>query len=173
MRQEKYFGVTQEEINEGLIKVGIPCPDDCGPSMEWCWARRMSPSYARLENCCTFADGVSFGDIVEFCEQDDSDGGPHEFLKSFVRVVTRGSTQHVVAYATIDESRDKSDRSREIITQRYRELRRYCDAMPNSVRPIAVEGMVPGLACVAFPAHVTDDEAETLIADYQHLVDDE
>lgn len=173
MRREKYYGVTQEQIDQGLIKVGIPCDGSTGPSREWCWAQRLSPSYARLDNCCTFADGVNFGDIVEFREQGDDDGGPHELLKSFVRVVTRGSTQHVVTYATVDESCDKSDRNREVMTKRYRELRQYCDALPSDVRPIAVEGMVAGLACVAFPPQVTDGDAESLMAKYPHLVNDE
>jgi hypothetical protein len=169
MSAETYAGVTQKEIDDGMVKVGIPSDDNA--SREWCWARRVSPTHARLANCCVFRDDVNFGDIVEFEEQPECEGGPHQFLKRFVRVVTRGSTQCEFMYSTDAEARDKSQAMREKLTHRLRTIRTTLDKLPESVRPICFEGLFTGYGCAAFPATVTAQQAEQFVAACPFVLD--
>jgi hypothetical protein len=172
MNAKDAIAINQQAVADGMIKIGIPIGTPPSVSREWCWAQRVAPSYARLENCCVYGEGINFGDIVEFCEQGDEDGGPHEILKRFVRVVTRGSTQRDVLYATIAEARNKSDRTIAKLRRRIVGIRRYCDSLPVEVRPHYVEGLTPGLACIAFPADISDDRVDELLANCPHLIRD-
>ena len=172
MNQEQYAENMRQAVADGMVKVGIPC--EYGPvNREWCWAKRLSSSFAKLDNCCVYRDDVYFGDVVEFCERDNDHGGPHPVMKSFVRVVSRGSTQLPIAYGTAVELADRSDRMRAEFTDRFRTICAFCDAMPIAVRPVCVEGFVAGIAHVAFPATVTIDEARALAAGIPFAVDDD
>lgn len=169
---EELQEINRQAIRDGMVKVGIPCDDVRGPSREWCWAKRVAPSYARLENCCVFAEGVNFGDIVEFREQGQEDGGPHELLKAFVRVVTKGSTQRDIVYATVAEVRNKSDRTIAEMRRRIAGIRRFCNSLPVGVRPSYIEGLTPGLACIAFPAGISDEIVDDVLANCPHVIHD-
>jgi hypothetical protein len=170
MNIEKYAGVTQRAIDDGMVKIGVPA--DSGPiAREWCFAKRISPTHAKLMNCCVHADAVNFGDIVEFREQGDDDGGPHELLKSFVRVVTRGSTQCEFLYSTDDEARDKSPAMQSTLSHRLNRIRAALEELPEDVRPICVEGLFAGFACAAFPVTVTSEQAEAFVAACPFVLD--
>jgi hypothetical protein len=168
MGTEKY-GVTREVLDEGIVKIGIPAAD--GSTMEWCFAKRVSTTHAKLMNCCVFSDAVNFGDIVEYRERGDDYGGPHELLKLFVRVVTRGSTQCEFMYSTDAEARDKSQAMREKLTHRLRTIRSTLDRLPEGVRPICCEGLLTGYGCAAFPATVTAKQAEQFVAACPFVLD--
>lgn len=151
----------QAATNDGMVKVAIP--SSCGGTLEWCWARRISPTHAKLENCCVFCDDVNFGDIVEFAEQPADNGGPHEVLKQFVRVVTRGSMQCEFFYSTDAEAGDDSPEMREKLSHRMRTIRNTLKALPDAVRPICIEGLLTGYGCAAFPITVTPEQAERFV----------
>ncbi len=169
MNVQNHISPAQKAIEDGMVKVGIPADDHQG--REWCWGRRISSTHAKLVNCCVFDANVNFGDVVEFSELNDDCGGPHELLKSFVRVVTRGSTQCEFLYATDDEASDKSDAMKARLADRLRKIRATLEAMPASVRPVAVEGLWTGLGCAAFPPTVTAVEAEQMVAACPFVVD--
>lgn len=164
MDDKEYASIARQAVADGMVKIGIPIDEEVGPSLEWCWAKRVSATHAKLDNCCMFSDVVGFGDIVEFRELDDADGGPHELLKVLVRVVTRGSTQCLCEYATEQESADSSPASNRSLSSRLRAIRLALESLPEEVRPIYVEGMFPGFACVAFPAAVTPEQADAFVA---------
>lgn len=163
MNLEQYAAQMRQAIADGMVKVGIPTGSDNGPSMEWCWAERLSPTHAKLCNCCVFRDDIGFGDIVEFREQGDDEGGPHDAMKLFVRVVTRGSTQCQFMYSTVAEARDESPAAKEALTLRLRSIRQSLESLPEDVRPISFEGLFAGFACAAFPASVTPAQAEAFL----------
>jgi len=172
MNAKDAIAINQQAVADGMVKIGIPIGTPPSASREWCWAQRVAPSYARLENCCVYGEGINFGDIVEFREQGDEDGGAHEVLKLFVRVVTKGSTQRDILYATSAEARNKSDRMIAKLRSRIVGIRRFCDSLPVAVRPLCVEGLTPGRACIAFPADVNDDSVDELLAHCPHLICD-
>ncbi len=146
---------------DGMVKIGIPHIDS--NVREWCWARPVSPTHAKLENVC-IAGGVSYGDIVEFEEQTAADGGPHDVLKSFVRVVTRGSTQCGFVYANARESRAKSSEIACRLQGRWKRIHDVLMGLPESERPLSIEGLMPGFGVAAFPASVEPSRAEQLLA---------
>jgi hypothetical protein len=146
-------------VADGVVKVGIPAAD--GTTTEWCWAKRVSKNHAKLMNCCVFGDGPGYGDIVEFREQPD---GPHKVLKDFVRVVSTGSRQCEFIYATDDEVKDRSPALDRELLHRLQAIRETLDQLPEDVRPICLEGLVPGMGCAAFPEAVAAPEAELYLA---------
>jgi hypothetical protein len=152
---------------DGMVKVGIPADPSSGIAMEWCWAKRLSSSYARLANFCVCGGGINFGDVVEFSEQPE----PDVILKEFVRVVSRGSEQAMVAYATRDEVADASESMREQIRQRHREILQYLDDFRRTGAVLAWEGTEPGLLCIALPVGTTEEEVDRLLSCCPHLVD--
>ncbi len=169
MSVEQYAGVTQQQIDDGMVKIGIP--SNCGRTLEWCWAHRVSATHAKLNNCCVFRDGVNFGDIVEFQEQQECDGGPHELLKRFVAVTTRGSTQCEFMYSTEAEASDKSPAMREKLAHRLQTIRSTLDRLPEDVRPICFENLLIGYGCAAFPAAVTAEQAQRFVAACPFVLD--
>lgn len=165
--KEVYPGVTRSELEAGKIKIGIPMADG---AREWCFAQRLSPACAKLLNMCFFTTGVDLHDVVEFAELGDDEGGPHEFLKSFVRVVTKGSVGIIVSYATRVESKDQSAAGLTLLVRKLGELRDFCGTLPEDVRPIDVESITAGFACVAFPPHISREDAEELLESCPVLV---
>ena len=171
MNAKDAITINKQAVADGMVKIGIPCNEDAPASREWCWAKRVSRTHAKLENCCLHRDGVRFGDVVEFREQSDEDGGSHEVLKLFVRVISRGSTQCEFFYATVAESRDESPAMKFSLTHRWRQICQSLKTLPEDVRPMYCEGMVPGYGCAAFPASVSPVMAEAVVADCPFVID--
>jgi hypothetical protein len=171
MNAKDAIAISQQAVADKVIKIGIPCHEDAPASREWCWAHRVSPTHAKLDNCCFLRDGVRFGDVVEFREQGEEDGGSHEVLKLFVRVVSRGSTQCEFVYATNAEMRRKSPAIKRALTRRWRQISHSLEKLPEDVRPVALEGMTAGYGCAAFPASVTPAQAEAFVAACPFVVD--
>ena len=128
---------------DGMVKVGIPCHPSTGITLERCWAKRLSASYARLDNVCLFQDGVGFGDVVEFREQAE----PHAILKEFVRVISRGSIQTLVVYATRAEAADDSDGMRQELSDRRKDIHGFLEALFVRAATLVWEHVKPGVLC--------------------------
>jgi hypothetical protein len=171
MNAKDAIAINQQAVADGMVKIGIPCSEGASASREWCWAHRVSPSHAKLDNCCILRDDVRFGDVVEFCEQSADDGGPHDVLKLFVRVVSRGSTQCEFFYATVAEGRDQSPAMKRALTRRWRQICHSLKTLPEDVRPMYLEGMKAGYGCAAFPASVMPAQAEAFVAACPFVVD--
>jgi hypothetical protein len=155
----------QKEMNkaraDGMVKIGIPHIESS--VREWCWAKPVSRTHARLDNVC-MAGGVQYGDIVQFEELSDHDGGPHDVMKSFVRVVTRGSTQCAFLYATEQESKAKSPRIAAVLTARWKRIHEALMALPECERPLTIEGLALGFGIAAFSVDVSPERAEEILA---------
>ena len=159
--------IYREAERDGMVKVGIPCHPSTGITLEWCWATRLSDSHARLDNCCLFQDDVAFGDVIEFREQAE----PHAIRKEFVRVVSRGSEQVLVAYATLDEAADTSEFKREQLKERLQQIDRFLENACGGIAALAWEAPEPGFLCIALPVGTTAEEAERLLAPCPHFLD--
>jgi hypothetical protein len=128
----------RQAVADGMVKVGLPMLD--GRGTEWCFGKRLSAIHARLDNVPAYCPGIGFGDVVEFREQEP----PHELFKDFVRVVTRCSATVVIPYCGEDVPKAESSRL-------YREARERLQALPEAIRPLEVEGLVPGWVALALP----------------------
>lgn len=133
--------VHRQALADGMVKVGIPMDGEGGGS-EWCFAKRLSASHARLDNVPVFCDGVHYGDVVEFREQDP----PHELFKDFVRVVTQGSGTLVLPFGN-DCAALPPDEWR----RRFLEVRERLLALPKRIRPLAVERVANCWVSIALP----------------------
>lgn len=151
----------RKAADDGMVKIGIPHDDDS--FTEWCWATPVSRSHARLANVCMAGD-VGWGDIVQFEELPETDGGPHDVLKAFVRVVTRGSTQCGFVFATDKEAKDKSPARDAVLHQRWRTICDTLKCLPEGERPLCVEGMGNGFGIAAFDTAVTPSRAVEILA---------
>jgi len=145
--------VHRQALADGMVKVGLPA--DMGPvETEWCFAERISATRARLVNVPVFCHGVHFGDVVEFREQDP----PDELLKEFVRVVTRGSGTAVVPYCDGDVPRPKDE-----LQSLFSQARDRLMALPEPIRPLAVEGVMPGWMALALPVGLSQPQFEQVM----------
>jgi hypothetical protein len=138
---EELERVHRQAVADGMVKVGLPMTDRDG-CVEWCFAHRLSPTLARIDNVPVFCDEVHFGDVVEYREQDP----PHPLFKDFVRVRTRGSTTLVVPYCD-EDVRLEADEYR----RRFSQVRDQLLALPEPTRPLAVEGVYEGWLAMALP----------------------
>lgn len=150
-----------------MVKVGIPPDPTIGIKVEWCWAKRLSASYARLDNVCLCQESIGFGDVVEFCEQAE----PHAILKKFVRVVSRGSKQVVVTYATANEAFSCSKSKRAQLQKRRRKIDRFLENDSGGIAALAWAGGIPGVLYIALPVGTTEEEIAQFLSSCPHLVD--
>ena len=152
---------------DGMVKIGIPTHPSTGLKVELCWAKRLSPSYARIDHVSIIQAGVGFGDVVEFRER----AQPHAVLKEFVRVVSCGSEPLVVAYATRKEAAISSKSMRAQLRKRRCDIDRFLENPRGGRAALAWVGAEPGVLCIALPVGTTEEEAERLLASCPHLVD--
>lgn len=145
--------VRRQALADGMVKVGLPMTDD-PDGRERCFGKRLSATHARLDNVPVFCDGVHFGDVVEFREQDP----PDELLKEFVRVVTRGSGTAVVPYCDGDVPRPKDE-----LQSLFSQARDRLMALPEPIRPLAVEGVMPGWLALALPVGLSRPQFEQVM----------
>lgn len=139
--------VHRQALADGMVKVGLPMADDPA-GREWCFGKRLSATHARLDNVPVFCHGVHFGDVVEFREQSP----PDELLKEFVRVVSQGTTTFVLPLEAEDEDVPRSEHEQRAMFIRARER---LLALPEAIRPLAVEGVMPGWLALALPLGLT------------------
>jgi hypothetical protein len=131
--------VHRQAVADGMVKVGLPISER-GGGTEWCFGKRLSAIHARLDNVPVYCDGIGYGDVVEFREQNP----PHELFKEFVGVVTRCSATAVLPYCDEDVPENPG-------RQLYRAARERLLALPEAIRPLAIEGVIPGWVAVALP----------------------
>jgi hypothetical protein len=142
---ERLQGIHRQAVADGMVKVGLPMSD--GRGTEWCFGKRVSAIHARLDNVPVYCDGIGYGDVVEFREQDP----PHELFKEFVRVVTRCSAKAMMPYSVPGVPEPESSRL-------YREARERLLALPEAIRPLAIEGVMPGWVALALPLGLSRSE---------------
>jgi hypothetical protein len=148
---------------DGMVKVAIPG----GPLVEFCWAKRLSNHFARLANCCVCGGDVNHGDVVEFREQAE----PHPIHKEFVRVVSRGSRQWAVVYATPSEAASSSARVHQRLKKRRGDVSQFLKKARSDGAVLAWEGVELGVLCVALPVSTSDEDAERLLHACPHLIE--
>jgi ribosomal protein S17 len=146
MRQdqiEELKRVHRQAVADGMVKVGLPVKGR-NVSVEWCFAHRLSRTFARIANIPVHADNVHYGDVVEYREQRPR----HQLLKEFVGVRTQGSTTLV---CPVDRR----------LMRRVREL---LMAMPASDRPLAIQAPARGWLASAWPLTMTDKQRAITVA---------
>ncbi len=145
----------RQAVADGMVKVGLPMTDRDG-CVEWCFAHRLSPTLARIDNVPVFCDEVHFGDVVQYREQDP----PHPLFKDFVRVRTQGSTTYVFPVFDDEEAMPAEDEMRAVMGR----VRASLLSMPEGDRPLAVEGVMAGWLASAWPLSVTREFRAKAIA---------
>ncbi len=154
--------IYRQAERDGMVKVAIP-----GDSIvEFFWAKRLSNHFARLANCCVCGADVNYGDIVEFHEQAE----PHPIHKEFVRVVSRGSWQSVVAYATPEERERLDSAAKARLRRQWRAITNFFQSLPDDEQPLAWESLEMGVLCVAVPLSFTEAEVDRLLGACPHLL---
>jgi hypothetical protein len=141
--------INRQAVADGMVKVGLPMSGFDG--REWCFAYRLSAIHARLNNVPVYSDGIGYGDVVEFREQDP----PHELLKEFVRIVTRGSRTVVLSYCKEGTSEDACRRL-------FQQARERLLALPEDIRPKAIEAPAIGWVALALPLGLSPSELHTV-----------
>lgn len=145
--------VHRQAVADGMVKVGLPMADSPG-GVEWCFGQRLSATRARLDNVPVFSDVAHYGDVVEFREQDPSD----ELLKAFVGVKSQGSQTVVLPYGDDDEPLPRDE-----VRRRFDLVRERLLALPEPIRPLAVEGVVDGWVAVALPLGLTRRQVRAVV----------
>ena len=165
----KELQMTRRQLAiDGFVKVGIPGDCNSGVVTEWCWAKRLSKSYARLITCCMSQNGVGYGDVVEFREWPKQS---HPLSKQFLWVVSRGSEQVMIAYASRSDAASASQKAQKRLKSRCRDVQRFLETARGEGLVLAWECMHAGFLCIALPVGTTDDEADRLLGDCPHLVE--
>lgn len=142
MERQDMQAIHEKAAADGFVKVGLPM--DNSESCEWCFARRISPTHAKIDNVPVACAAVNYGDVVEFREQDP----PHVLFKEYVRVKTRGSQTFVFRFApqkllgtlTPDELKARAGRMRE-----------HLNSGPESIKPLALERVSEAWMAGAWP----------------------
>jgi len=147
--------VHRQAVADGMVKVGLPISER-GGGTEWCFGKRLSATHARLDNVPVYCDGIGYGDVVEFREQDP----PHELFKEFVRVVTRCSTTYVFPVFDDEEATPSEGELRSTMLR----VRASLLSMPEGDRPLAIEGVMAGWLASAWPLSVTAEQRARAIA---------
>jgi hypothetical protein len=153
-------------IEGGMVKVAIPSDSSDNPIIELCWAKRLTNRFVRLANCCVCGRDINYGDVVEFREMAE----PHPIHKEFVRVVSRGSQQWAVAYATPEERAQPDAAVKARLNRRWQAIAKYFLSLPDDEQPLAWEGVDEGLVCVALPLSLTESQLESLFGACPHMV---
>lgn len=156
MTENELTAAHRQAIDDGMVKVGIPMELPCG-GIEWCFAKRVSATHARIDNIPVFCSHVNYADIVEFAEQDS----PHVLFKAFVRVKTQGS--ECLTFSCVPESLSRT-LSVHQLRARATAVRERLDAAPEHVRPLCIEGVEPGVLSAAWPVG-TDVDAVAAFLD--------
>lgn len=144
--------IRRQALADGMVKLGLPMAGEDG-GVEWCFARRLTASHARIDNVPAFCDGVAFGDVVEFAELSP----PDELLKEFVRVVTRGSETVVLPYGD-----ERVPRLKDGLPSLFSQVRDRLLALPQEIRPLTVEGVMPGWVALALPLGLTNEQVRAV-----------
>ena len=139
-----------------MVKIGIPMELPSG-GIEWCFAKPVSATHARIDNIPVCCSHVNYADIVEFAEQES----PHVLFKTFVQVKTQGSEcltfscvpDHLASTLSVNELRARAIAVRERL-----------NAAPEHVRPVCIEGVGPGVLAAAWRVG-TDVDAVTAFLD--------
>ncbi len=142
MSKQDQHAIHEQAVADGMVKVGIPMGDDDG--IEWCFAHRISATHARIDNVPACCDGVNYGDVIEFREQDP----PHVLFKEFVRVKTQGS--HTLAFQFAPGKLVRTLTPDEL-QARAKRIREFLDAAPAGIKPLAVERICDGWMAGAWP----------------------
>lgn len=161
--QETY----RQAERDGMVKVAIRTHPSTGYTIEWRWATRLSASYAPLDKACLFRDGIGFGVVVECREQAE----PHPIFAEFVEVISPGSIQTLVAYATRAEATDDLDGMRQKLSDRRKHIHGFLEDLFVRAATLVWEHAKPRVPCIAIPSDTTDEEAERLFTRYPHMVD--
>ena len=117
-----------------LIKLHITMKEGGGES---CWAERLSPTTARIDNVPFTHTEFGFNDIVEFVDQ--GEGGYYEFTK-----VIEHKTKTIGFRYEVKEGEE--------IKAVYGKLHGYFEKEKN----VAMEGLMAGMAVIAIPYDMED-----------------
>ena len=142
MSKHDLHAIHEQAVADGMVKVCIPMSDDDG--FEWCFAHRISAAHARIDNVPVFCDAVNYGDVIEFREQDP----PDVLFKEFLRVKTQGSHTLAFSFAPRKVLRTITP---DDLQARGKRMREYLNAAPDSIKPLAVEGIGDGWMAGAWP----------------------
>jgi hypothetical protein len=156
------MAIYRQAERDGMVKVAIPG----GTVVEFRWAKRLSNHFSRLANCCVCGADVNYGDVVEFRELPE----PHPNHKDFVRVVSKGSWQCVVSYATPEERERLDSAAKARLRRRWRAITKYFQSLSDDEQPLVWEGLEMGVLCVAVPLSLTEAEVDGLLGACPHLV---
>jgi hypothetical protein len=110
--------IYRQAERDGMAKLAIPSDSSDNSIIEFCWAKRLSNRVARLANCWVCGAGVNYGDVVEFRELPEL----HPIHKEFVRIVSEGSCQCVVLYATPEERGRLDSATKAQLRRRWRAI---------------------------------------------------
>ena len=144
-REERYrLFVEQLKLNQerGMIKVRVVFekPEEVGATSETLWAYPIGKKYAKINNLPFHAIWIGYGDIVEVEPTDD-------FVKKFVRVISRGSITVAFFYEIGDTEAETRDRVKQI----GEHFRKY---------KIDGEGAMLGWISLAVPVDMPFEEAK-------------
>ena len=146
--------VHRKAIADGMIKVGIPMTGVEG--CEWCFAKPVSPSHAKLVNVPVHCDHVHYGDVVEFREEDP----PHVLLKQFVRVKTQGSHSQAFQFVSDEVAQALAP---DQLQHRARRMLKYLHDAPAHIRPLDVVYVGAGWMVGAWAMTADADEVQKFV----------